>query len=64
LAGLFWDSSVVSKYINLEWVSSVAASSSLAINNNLRRKGHIGPSVVSENVDSISKRAGWAMSPA
>lgn len=64
LAGLFRDSVLVCINIHLDWVSSVAASSSLAIDDNLGRQGHIWPSPVSQDVDSVGDWGSRSMSPA
>lgn len=54
----------MSEDIDLSGISSVAASSGFAVNNNLRGEGHIRPSSVSDNVDSVSDGAGSALGPA
>lgn len=50
--------------IDFSWVSSVARTSGLAVDNNLWRQVHLGPGVVPSNVDSVSNRASGSMGPA
>jgi hypothetical protein len=53
LAGLFRDTVVLAEVVDAPWVSAIAASSCIAVDHNLRRKVHIGPHSVSDDVDSI-----------
>lgn len=54
LAALLGDAVGLGKCIDTAWVSSVAGSSSLAVDDNLRRECHIGPGSVPRDVDPIS----------
>jgi hypothetical protein len=64
LTTFFRNTVVFSVLIDTSRVSSVATSSSLAVDDHLRRKRDIRPSSVSGNVDSVSNRTGGALSPA
>lgn len=64
LAALFGDAVVLGILVDATRISSVAASSGLAVDDHLRRKSHIRPGSVSDDVDSVSNRAGSALSPA
>lgn len=64
LAGLFWDTSLVGILVDSHWVSSITASSSIAVDDNLWGDGHLGERVVSEDIDSVSDGRGGSHGPA
>ena len=64
LAGFLRDTVLVSVDVDFSGVSSVAASSSLAVDDDLRGEGHGRPGVLSDDVDSVGDGAGRSMGPA
>lgn len=64
LTRFFRDTLLVSELVNTNGLTTVAAATSLTIEDDLNTQGNIRPSSVSSNVDSISKGGGSTMSPA
>lgn len=64
LAVLLWDSVVFGISIDSSSVTSVAAASSLAVDDGLGWEGDIWPGSVSGDIDSVSNRAGGSLCPA
>lgn len=54
----------MAEFVNTDWVTTVAASSGVAVDDDLGRKSHLWPLVVSQNVDSVSQGTGGTVGPA
>ena len=65
LAGGIWDSVFHGVLVDTTWVSTVAGSTSSAVNNNLGVESNWGWALISlKDIESISKGGGGALSPA
>ena len=63
MAALFRDAVGFGEGIDTSGVSSIAASSSFAVDDDLRREGDIGPGSVAGDVDAIGNRRSGSLCP-